>query len=563
MNDLTQIQLQKSPTGISGFDELSNGGLPKGRPTLVCGSAGCGKTLFAMEFIVRGATMFDEPGVFIAFEENEQELAENVAALGWDISTLVKEKKIFVDYVYFEKSEIEETGAYSLDGLFIRIENALRIVNAKRIVLDTIEAIFSGFTDETILRAELRRLFRWLKQKGLTAIITGEKGKETFTRHGLEEYVSDCVVFLDHRMSDQIAIRRLRIVKYRGTVHGTNEYPFLIDERGFSVLPITSLGLNYEVSTERISTGIHRLDTMLDGKGFYRSSSILVSGTAGTGKSSMAACFVNAACSRNERSLYFSFEEPQQQIVRNMASIGINLQPWIEKGLLSISSMRITSLGLEMHLSMMLKLIQNFRPQVIVVDPISNLSAIGENMEAKEVVMRLVDFLKTNSITSMFTDLAHPGNALERTETAISSLMDTWFFLRDIELNGERNRGLYVLKSRGMNHSNQIREFLITADGLDLIDVYVGPSGVMTGTARVAMEARDRAELQERSQRIERLRRDLERKKRSLDAQIAGLKDAFATETEDLEQSLAETESQLNVMLEERNHLGKMRGKDN
>lgn len=556
------MQLEKCPTGIEGFDEITGGGVPAGRPTLVCGGAGCGKTLFGMEFLVKGATRYGEPGVFIAFEENEKELADNVGSLNWDLDALVAEKKIFLDHVHIERSEIEETGEFNLDGLFIRIEAAVQAVKAKRITIDTIEALFSGFTNEATLRAEIRRMFRWLKNKGLTAVITGEQGAKSLTRHGLEEYVSDCVVFLDHRMVDQIATRRLRVVKYRGSSHGTNEYPFLIDAKGVSVVPVTALGLDYNVSTERIPTGVARLDTMLGGQGFYRNSSILVSGTAGTGKSSLAAYFLNATCKREERALYFSFEEPPQQIIRNMGSIGIDLERWVKKGALLFRSLRVTTLGLEMHLAVMLKTIQEFKPQVVVIDPISNFHSIGSGRDAKTVLTRLIDYMKTNGITSMFTDLAHGRSHLESTETEISSLMDTWILLRDIEQSGERNRGLYILKSRGMAHSNQIREFLITENGLDLIDIYSGPEGVLTGTARVAQEARESAQAMDRTYQIERIEREIMRKKRGLKAQLSVVEDTFQRDIENLEQSLKEIQQQQAISRSERSKLGKMRGKD-
>ena len=558
----TSIALEKCRTGISGFDEITGGGLPKGRPTLVCGGAGSGKTLFAMEFLLNGATQFNEPGIFISFEENERELAENVASLGWDLEALSREKKIFLDHVYIERSEIEETGEFNLDGLFIRIESALSAVNAKRIAVDSMEALFSGFSDEMTLRAEIRRLFRWLKEKGLTAVITGEQGKGSFTRHGLEEYISDCVVFLDNRMNDQVATRRIRVVKYRGTSHGANEYPFLITEKGFSVLPITSLNLDYSVSTERISTGVERLDTMLGGQGFFRGSSILVSGTAGTGKSSLAARFAAAACNRGEQALYFSFEESPQQIMRNMGSIGIDLRSPAENGLLHFRSVRASSFGMEIHLSMMVKAMNDINPTVVAIDPISNLSSVGDEKEVKETLTRLIDYMKMKGITSFFTDLTFGGNALEKTQNAISSLMDTWILLKDIELNGERNRGMYVLKSRGMAHSNQIREFLITNDGLQLVDAYIGPGGVLTGTSRINQEAVETAEEQLRQQKLERLRRDLKRRENAMESRMQEIKDAFQSEKEEIEHALAELEVSKTSLNQNIRKLTKMRGAD-
>ena len=484
--DLFNKKLPKSPTGIDGFDEITFGGLPTGRPTLVCGSAGCGKTLFALEFIVRGATQFNEPGVFVSFEETSEEITVNVASLGFDLEDLVKNKKIALEHVHIERSEIEETGEYDLEGLFIRLGYAIDSIGAKRIVLDTIESLFAGLPNQLILRAELRRLFRWLKDKGITAIITGERGEETLTRQGLEEYVSDCVVVLDHRVTEQTSTRRLRVVKYRGTTHGTNEYPFLIDETGFSVLPITSLGLEHGVSNERISTGVNALDEMLEGKGYYRGSSVLVSGTAGTGKTSISAQFAEAACKRGERVLYFCFEESASQIMRNMLSIGVKLEPWVRKGLLSIHAIRPTFYGLEMHLAVTHKMVNEFKPDIVILDPINTFVSDNTEFAVRTLLMRLVDFLKGNQITALFTSLTPAESNIESSDVGISSLIDTWILLRNIELNGERNRWLHVLKSRGMANSNQIREFALTNHGIELGDVYGGGSGVLTGSVRFA-----------------------------------------------------------------------------
>ncbi len=523
--------LPKSPTGIKGLDEITGGGLPKGRPTLVCGNAGCGKTLLAMEFLVRGAIQFNEPGVFMAFEETENELTTNVASLGFNLGDLSAKKKILIEHVHIERSEIEEAGEYDLEGLLIRINFAIDSIGAKRVVLDTIESLFGGLPNVLILRAELRRLFRFLKEKGVTVIITGERGDEMLTRQGLEEYVSDCVIVLDHRVTEQASTRRLRIVKYRGSSHGTNEYPFLIDETGFSVLPITSVGLTHTFSTERISSGIPRLDTMLSGKGYFRGSSILASGTAGTGKSSLAAHLTSAACKRGERVLYFALEESPSQIIRNMRSIGINQEQWVKSGLLRFHSNRPTFIGLESYLTMMHKAIIDFKPEVVIVDPISSFIVGANEFEAKSMIMRLVDFLKMNSITGFFTALTGVGSEMEGLKVNVSSLIDTWLLLRDIEIGGERNRGLYILKSRGMAHSNQIREFILTDHGVELRDVYVGPDGVLTGSARTAKEAVEDSEKLLRKQEIERKQLALERKRKALDYKIKELQDEFEAES--------------------------------
>jgi len=542
--------LSKSPTGITGLDEITNGGLPKGRPSLVCGSAGCGKSMLGVEFLVRGALEYDEPGVLMTFEELPEDVITNARSLGFDLDQMVAKKQLFLDYVRVERNEIQETGEYDLEGIFVRLNYAIESIGAKRVVLDTIETLFTGLTNAAILRAELRRLFNWLKEKGVTAIITGEKGDGTLTRNGLEEYVSDCVIMLDHRVVDQVSTRRLRVVKYSGSTHGTNEYPFLIGETGFSVLPISSLSLAHDVTNERISSGIPRLDAMLGGRGYYRGSSILVTGTAGTGKSSLGAYFVEAASRRGERSLYFAFEESPQQIVRNMRSIGLNLEPGINKGLLQFHASRPTLYGLETHLAVMHKQIQEFKPRVVVIDPISNLINTGSVNEVRSMLLRLVDFLKSEKITALFTSLSSQGdNSLEETEVGVSSIMDTWLLLRDIELGGERNRGIYVLKSRGTAHSNQIREFLITSKGIDIRDVYVGPDGVLTGSMRLAQEARERAEKLQRQLEIGSKQHKLERRRAALEAQIAALRAEFDAEETEVSRELSQ-ENQLVKQLE-------------
>ena len=554
--------LQKSPTGIQGFDEITAGGLPAGRPTLVCGSAGCGKTLFGIEFLVRGATLYNEPGVFMSFEETNDELIKNVASLGFDLEDLIKNKKIALDHVHIERSEIEETGEYDLEGLFIRLGYAIDSIGAKRVVLDTIESLFAGLPNQLILRAELRRLFRWIKAKGVTAIITGERGGKTLTRQGLEEYVSDCVVVLDHRVTEQTSTRRLRVVKYRGSLHGTNEYPFIIDETGFSVLPITSLGLEHIVSNERISSGITELDKMLEGKGYFRGSTVLVSGTAGVGKTSVAAHFAEAACKRGERVLYLCFEESPNQLMRNMRSIGIKLEPWVHKGLLQFQATRPTFYGLEMHLAVTHKAVSEFKPDIVIMDPINTFILGDKENEVKTMLMRIVDFLKENQITALFTSLTSTEKALESSDVGISSLIDTWLLLRDIELNGERNRGMYVLKSRGMANSNQIREFILTDDGVKLREVYIGASGVLTGSARVAQEAHENAGLLRRKHEIERKKRELERKRKVMESRIAALNAEFKSEESEALKNIEMEQYTINIQENDKNKMAVSRQSD-
>ncbi len=550
MHRTNNINLAKTPTGIQGFDEITAGGLPKGRPTLVCGGAGCGKTLFGIEFLVRGATQFNEPGVFMSFEETNEELITNVVSLGFDLEDLIKNKKIALDHVHLERSEIEETGEYDLEGLFIRLGYAIDSIKAKRVVLDTIESLFAGLPNQLILRAELRRLFRWLKDKGVTAVITGERGDESLTRQGLEEYVSDCVIMLDHRVNAQTSTRRLRVVKYRGSMHGTNEYPFLIDENGFSVLPVTSLGLNHIVSNERVSSGITVLDEMLEGKGYYRGSTVLISGTAGVGKTSIAAHFAEAACKRGERVLYFCFEESPNQLMRNMLSIGINLEPWVKKGLLQFQATRPTFYGLEMHLAVTHKIVNVFKPDIVILDPINTFVIGDKEYEVKTMLMRIVDFLKASQITAMFTSLTSTDNTNGSTDDGISSLIDTWLLLRDIEFNGERNRGMYVLKSRGMANSNQIREFILTHHGVELREVYVGTRGVLTGSARIAQEALENAEVLARKHDIEQKKREIERKRKALKNQIAALNANYEAEESEASKMI-KTEQEMIKRLEQ------------
>jgi circadian clock protein KaiC len=555
--------LQKERTGIPGFDEITRGGVPKGRPTLICGSAGAGKTLFAMEFLVRGATQFNDPGVFISFEESDEELATNVASLNFDLNELVAEKKLVLDYVFIERSEIEETGEYDLEGLFLRLDHAVSSIGAKRIVLDTLEALFSALPNEAIIRAELRRLFRWLKERGLTAVITCERGNGTLTRYGLEEYVADCVILLDNRVQNQISTRRMRIVKYRGTSHGTNEYPFFIDEKGFSVLPITSLGLTHKAPTDRISSGIKRLDRMLNGKGFYRGSSILVSGTAGTGKSTLAAHFVEAACLRGERAQFFAFEESQEQIIRNMRSVGIDLERFVKKGLLKFQNARPAAWGLELHLAIIHKAISDFNPSVVVVDPVTNFLAVGDSVETKSMLTRLIDFLKVRQITGMFTSLTSSNGEIEDSEVGVSSLMDAWLLVKNIESNGERNRGLYILKARGIAHSNQVREFVLTDHGIELIDAYVGSAGVLMGSARSSQLAVENAAEVERQHATARKEQELRRKQELYEAQLVALRGQYESERDAILRELDDEQQRLQLMAAQRLEIARLRQADN
>ena len=525
--------LAKCPTGVGGFDEVTMGGLPKGRTALICGGAGCGKTLFSMEFLVRGAEQFNEPGVFLAFEESEEELTRNVASLGFDLKQLTRQKKLLVDYVHIERSEVQETGEFDLEGLFIRLNHAIDSIGAKRVVIDTLEALFAGLPNEMLLRSELRRLFRWLKEKGVTSIITAERGEGTLTRYGLEEYVADCVVLLDNRVVDQITTRRMRVVKYRGSLHGTNEYPFLIGAKGLSVLPVTSTGLTHIAGTRRVSTGIPRLDAMLGGKGFYRGSSVLISGSAGTGKSTISARFVEAACRRGEKAVYFAFEESPSQIMRNMKSVGIDLAPHVRSGLLRFHAARPTYQGLEMHLLGIYDLVKEFKPDLAIFDPLTNLSEIGNEREVKGMLMRLIDFLKMKDVTGLYTTLTSGGKSSDESEIGVSSLMDAWLIVRNIESGAERNRALYLLKARGVAHSNQAREFIITSKGLELVDVYTGGGEVLVGAARLAQEARDTQAARDIKERVELKKLNVERHRKSVEAQIAALRaDLTAREAE-------------------------------
>ncbi len=550
--------LEKCPTGISGLDEITGGGLPKERPTLVVGNAGSGKTLLSMEFLIKGAMDFNEPGVFVAFEETSEELSKNVASLGFDVQALIAKKKLAIDYVYIERSEIQETGEYDLEGLFIRLGHAIKSVGAKRVVLDTIEVLFAGLPNPAILRAELRRLFRWLKSAGVTAVITGERGEHSLTRYGLEEYVADCVIFLDNRVTDQLSTRRLRVIKYRGSAHGTNEYPFLIDEQGISILPITSLGLSHEASIERVPTGIPRLDGMFDGGGYYRGSSVLVSGTAGTGKTSLAAYFADAACRSGKRCLYFAFEESESQLLRNMRSIGLNMVKWTRKGLLTVHTSRPELQGLERHLVEMHKLIRDFKPEAVLVDPITNLIKVGSPLDVTSMMTRLVDYLKSEKITSLFTSLVTDARAVEAA-AGVSSLMDTWIALQDMESNGERNRGIMIMKSRGMGHSNQVREFNLTDKGIVIADTYLGPSGVLTGSARAAREVQEETALIEQRSELGRKKCELERKRRVMEARIEELKAGFETDKEELERLAHEEKEKETARAAQRALMARMR----
>jgi len=558
--DLQYVKLPKTPTGIQGLDEITRGGLPQGRPTLVYGGAGCGKTVLAMEFLVQGAIQYDEPGIMMTFGESTEDLLTNFSFFGVDLEKLIEEKELLIDAIEVSPADFIEAGSYDLEGLFVRLGHAIDSINARRVVLDTIETLFAGFTDQALLRIEIQRLFRWLKARGMTAVITGEKsGEGLSTRHDLEEYISDCVIMLDHRVSDQLSTRRLRVVKYRGSAHGTNEYPFLITDGGLYVLPITSVGLEHEVSVEQISTGILGLDKMLEGRGYYRGSTVLVSGTAGTGKSSVAAHFVDSACQAGNRCLYFSFEESASQIVRNMRSIGLELEPWIEKELLQIHSVRPTTYGLEGHLVAIYQQIIHFDPAIIVVDPMTSLMNIGGRYEVKSTLVRLIDFLRAKNRTVLLTSLTGAEQPIEQTDIDVSSLADTWLLLRTLESSGERNRVLYVIKSRGMAHSNQVREFHLTNEGVKLSEPYLGEAGVLTGAARMAQEAQDQLEILSRQQEVERRRRELKQKQAVVEAQMAALQAQFEADKEELERYIEQAETRLNTLGQDRVKIAKAR----
>jgi circadian clock protein KaiC len=525
------VGLLKTPTGISGLDEVTGGGLPKGRPTLLCGPAGCGKTLIAMEFVVRGITEFNEPGVFVAFEETIEDLRSNVASLGFDLAKLEADGQLMLDHVSLMRGDMAETGDWDLDGLLLRLGAAIDAVGAKRVVIDTIEALFGAFSNTSILRAELARLFAFLKERGVTAVITGERGDGTLTRHGIEEYVSDCVIVLDHRVTEQTSIRRLRILKYRGSFHGTNDYPFLIGESGVSVLPITSLGLSHTVAEGRMPTGISRLDSMLGYGGFFKGSTVHVSGTSGTGKTTLAAQFCDATCASGERAMFFAFNESQEEIIRNMSSVGINLRRWVDAGLLQFQCFRPSLLGLESHLFAVQKFVGEFDPEVVVMDPISDFVRLGSAEDVAALLTRQVDFLKARGVTTLFTSLTSVRESTS-VEQQMTSLVDTWLLVKTLEGNGEHNRVLYVLKARGMAHSNQIREFLLTDHGIELSDVYVGPQGVLTGSARQAQEAKEEADGVSWQEELEQRRVNLERRRQSVDAQTATLWREFDDESD-------------------------------
>jgi len=557
--ELPDGPLPKVRSGIRGLDEITGGGLPQGRATLVSGGVGCGKTLFGVEFLVRGAEQFGEPGVLMTFEESPAELVQNVRSLGFDLKRLIAEKRVSLHYVHIDRREIEETGEYDLEGLFVRLNYAIDAIGAKRVMLDTIESIFSGFDNAAILRAELRRLFRWLKDKGVTTVITAEAEGGSLSRHGLEEFLSDCVIRLDRRVSDEVATRRLEIVKYRGSPHGTNEYPFLIDEGGISILPITSIGLQHPVSTERVSTGIPALDQMLGGRGPYRGSSVLVSGTAGTGKTSIAGQMVHAACARGERCLYFAFEEAPEQIIRNLRSIGNDLQPWRDTGMLLFQAARPTLHGLETHLAQIHKCVEEFQPSLVVLDPITNFIMSGSQVQVKAMLIRLIDYLKSRQITGLFTSLVGGDDPVEQSEAGVSSLIDTWILLRFLESNGERNRALYILKSRGMPHSNQVREMLMTESGVELTDVYLGSGGVLTGSARYVQEARERAEALRFRQELDAQERELLRQQRDVERQIETLQADLQARRDRFERLRAHEGQRHAVGLEDRSELARLR----
>ncbi|HMK47878.1 MAG TPA: circadian clock protein KaiC [Methanocella sp.] len=555
----TASKLVKVPTGIKGFDDIMMGGLPGGRSTLVAGGAGSGKTMFGMEFIVHGATEFNEPGIYVSFEENIDDLKKNFASMNFDLTRLIDEKKIIIDHVFIERNMIEETGEYDLEALFIRLGYEIDSIGAKRVALDTIEVLFSGLTNHAVIRAEILRLFRWLKDRGVTTIVTGERGQFTLTRYGLEEYIADCVILLDNRIDNELSTRRLRIIKYRGSSHGTGEYPFLIGKAGITIFPITSIRTDYKMSMQTVSTGMPIMDEMLDGKGYFKGSTVLVSGTAGTGKTSLGAHFVDAACRRGEKCLYISLEENQGQVVRNMRSIGINLQQWIDKGRLKFHVARPAMHGIEMHLLMMEDEANRFKPQNILIDPITDFTMVGGGREVKSMLIRLIDLFKARGITIMMTELIRGDIRVEKPETYISSLIDTWILLRNFEYGGERCRGLTILKSRGMAHSNQIREFVMSSDGIKLLSPYIGPEGVFMGSIKLSQEAKDNARILNIKREIQHKHDMLEEKMLEYEAKMLAVKTQQKVEESDLKKGLAMAEQDLQILLGDREQLSRER----
>lgn len=538
-------QLPKARTGIRGLDEITMGGLPRGRPTLVCGPAGSGKTLLAIEFLVRGALEYGEPGVFVAFEETATDLAANVASLGFDLEDMQRRDLLAVEEILIDADQIIETGAFNLDGLFLRIGAAVDAVKAKRVVLDTVEVLFGGIANQGILRAELIRLFKWFKDRGLTVIVTGEQGERLMTRHGLEEYVADCVLVLDHRISDQLSTRRLRIAKYRGSLHGTNEYPFLIGSKGMSVLPITSLELQHTVSSSRVASGIDRLDHMLGG-GVFRGSSVMITGSAGTGRTTFAATYADAACRRGERALFVSFEESQPQVIRNMKSCGLDLAQHVKSGHLRFFTSRPSEYGLEMHLISIHQIVDEFKPALVVIDRISDFGAMGTFNEIRATFTRLIDYLKKLQITAVLTELRSTADETEFREVGVDSIMDSWIALAFMDSGGERNRSVSIVKARGTANSNQLREYRITDGGIELIDAYLGLGEVLTGTARIAQEARERDKASAEAVSAQRRRTELDLKEHLTAAQVETLeaeRSAIKLELVDLAQRSEQTKT--------------------
>jgi circadian clock protein KaiC len=524
------LKLTKAPSGINGFDEVTDGGLPKNRPTIICGNTGSGKTVISMEFLVKGALKYNEPGVFMSFEETKDELATNMESLHFDLGSLIKKKKIYIEYLDIDKSQNVEAGTYDLEGLFVRLQSAIASIGAKRVVLDSLDALFYGL-DNNAIRPEIKRLFRWLKEKKVTAIITSESDNGFSTKNGLEQYVADCVIALDNRTVNQTTTRRIKIVKMRGSLHGINEYPFSIDLNGISVLPLTSQLANQSLSTVRISSGVKDLDGMLDGKGFFEGSSILVSGSAGTGKTSIAISLINATCIKKIPGLYCAFEESSSQITRNMRSIGLDIEPYIKSGVLKMYSSRPTIQNLELHLIAIQKIIEEFGPKIIVLDPITNLISEGINTEIRQMLAHFVDFLKSKNITVLFTAAITLETVKSNpSDEGISAMVDTWILVRDIETNSERNRGIYILKSRGMNHSTQVREFVITDDGLSLLPIYISAEGILTGSAKLEHTLQKEEQHKLLQNEIKGRKSEIEKKRKVLKENIALLKTNFESE---------------------------------
>ena len=542
-------------TGVKGLDDVLGGGIPQGHAMLLVGKPGTGKSILSMEYLLHGIELHKENGVYISFEESEKQIISNAASFGWKFEEMVKKNKLAISYIDMQPEQMRTVGDYDLSALILRVKGAIKKVNARRVVIDGINNLLSTFDDERIIRSDLLRLIREIKEVNATIFITGERGHDSWSKMGFEEYLADGLMHLDNRTDGNYQTREIQVVKCRGINHYTGKSPFIINSEGMSIRPLITADFDYKVLKSRVSTGIADIDNMLGGKGLYRGSTVYITGPSGAGKTSISSSFANGACSRGERALFLAFEESSDQIIRNMKSIGLSLDKWVNEKLLYFYTARATTNSLEGHLDNIMTMVREVEPTCVVLDPISAFRPIANENETKLMLIRLNDYLRARKITTVFTALSSDGEYSEHADVQLSSIADTWIVVRIMDYKGERNNVMQLMKSRGMSHSRQMKEMYFTGNGLKLQNVYQGPEGVLTGAARIGQEKYEKLKEARNVIEIDKNRKKIERKKSLLEASIEALKHEYEEELEALHAAIEEAEEQNSKIKETRKEI--------